>query len=105
VVRRLYDGITGAYWPPERRHVEAGYADLPFPYRAIDAPHIVMQTRSNLGQQLDYLRTWSAVQRYLAEQGEDPVRLIEADLARAWGDPEEIRNVDWPLVIRVGFVE
>lgn len=102
VVRELYDDLAGPYWPPERRHVEAGYADLPFPYRPLDAPPIVMRTHSTLQQYLQYLRTWSAVQRYHADRGEDPVTLLTPSLTRAWGEPDRTRPVDWPLVIRAG---
>lgn len=104
VVRRLYDGIVGPYWPPERRHVDAGYASLPFPFRELPGPRIPMETSLTLAQYLAYLRTWSAVQRYRAAHGDDPVAQVEADLARAWGEADRPRTVHWPLVVRAGVV-
>ena len=98
---RLYEPILGPYWPPERRHVENGYAELPFPFERIEAPAFAMQTEWTLAQYLAYLRTWSAAQRYLREVGEDPVALIEPELTRAWGDAAT-RLVRWPLGLRVG---
>ena len=38
VTTHLYVDLTGPYWPPERAHIEAGYATLPFPYTPICAP-------------------------------------------------------------------
>ena len=38
VIQRLYTDIVGAYWPPERRHVEDGYRALAFPFDAIEPP-------------------------------------------------------------------
>lgn len=103
VVRRLYRDIVGEYWPPERRHVEAGYSDLPFPFEEIEAPEIAMQTRLTLPEYLAYLCTWSASQRYRADRGEDPVARVAGELERAWGAAPEPRTVHWPLVVRAGY--
>ena len=37
-----------------------------------------------LEQLLGYLRTWSGVQRYLKDQGHDPVSLFVDDFTAAW---------------------
>jgi SAM-dependent methyltransferase len=103
--RRLYDDVLGPYWPAERRHVENGYAELAFPYAKIEAPPFAMRTRWTLAQYLAYLRTWSATQRFLRANGTDPVALVAADFAVAWGDPALAREVSWPLGLRVGRVE
>lgn len=102
--RLLYDAILGPYWPPERRHVENGYAELAFPYLAVDAPAFAMRCDWTLAQYLAYLRTWSASQRYLRATGEDPVARVTGEFARAWGDPEATREVRWPLGMRVGRI-
>jgi SAM-dependent methyltransferase len=105
VFMRLYDGVLGAYWPAERRHVETGYADLPFPFRRLEAPTFAMVCRWTLPQYLDYLRSWSASARYRAAHGEDPVSLLAGALAAAWGDPRAAREVRWPLALRVGIAD
>jgi len=84
VVWRLYEGIVGPWWPPERCHVDAGYADLPFPFREVPDPQIRMQTTHTLAQYLAYLRTWSAVRRYQAARGEDPVAVVGLSIRRSW---------------------
>jgi SAM-dependent methyltransferase len=104
VFLRLYDDILGAYWPPERRHVESGYATLPFPFERIEAPDFEMRCDWTLPQYMAYLRSWSATQRYLREKGEDPLVLVEAEFERAWGDAQRVRTVRWPLGVRVGRV-
>lgn len=98
---RLYETILGPYWPPERRHVENGYADLRFPFERIEAPAFAMEAEWTRAQYLAYLRTWSAAQRYLRETGEDPVALVETEFEKAWGDAPT-RVVRWPLGLRVG---
>ncbi len=42
-----------AYWPPERRHVENGYRDMPFPFTRIDVPAFHMRTSWTLDQVTD----------------------------------------------------
>ncbi|WP_127475388.1 class I SAM-dependent methyltransferase [Sulfurivermis fontis] len=101
-VWRLYEPITGAYWPPERRYVEEQYHTLPFPLDEIAAPSFAMEAQWTLEQLLGYLGTWSAVQRYRKERGNDPLQLIADELAAAWGGADTVRRVVWPLSMRVG---
>ncbi|MGD8378928.1 MAG: class I SAM-dependent methyltransferase [Gammaproteobacteria bacterium] len=100
VLRYFYDEVVGPYWPPERRLIDRQYRDFTFPFPEIEAPRLAMEKRWTLGDLLGYLGTWSAVQRYRQTRGEDPLALLEPELARAWGAPEEPRTVRWPLHIR-----
>ncbi|MBS0584471.1 MAG: class I SAM-dependent methyltransferase [Proteobacteria bacterium] len=105
VIEHLYgDALTGPYWPPERAHIDAGYRTIPFPFAAVAAPEFAMVARWNVAQLLAYLRSWSATQRYIAANGIDPVRLVEADLRTAWGDAARVRDVQWRFHLRVGRV-
>jgi SAM-dependent methyltransferase len=99
---RFYSEVVGPYWPAERRHVEAGYRTLPFPYPELEAPAFAMEERWTLSQLLGYVGTWSATQRFREEQGYDPVPQLAGELATGWGDPAAVRRVRWPLSIRVG---
>jgi SAM-dependent methyltransferase len=101
VVDHLYRDLVGPYWPPERRHIETGYASLPFPFEPMPMGAHEMRAHWSLANLTGYLRTWSAVQRYRADRDEDPVTLIEAELAHAWGETGE-RRVTWPLTLRCG---
>ncbi len=92
------------FWPPERKHVVAGYRDLPFPFREIPAPELTLECDWALAEVIGYVRTWSAVTRYTARHGTDPVIPLEAELAAAWGDPATRRQIRWPLAIRAGYV-
>ena len=105
ITEHLYNGILGdAYWPPERKHVERAYADLPFPFTEIELPRFQMEVQWTLEGYVGYLRSWSATQNYLKKNGKDPVALVGEELMRAWGDPEASRPVLWPMTIRAGWV-
>ncbi|MCP5142550.1 MAG: class I SAM-dependent methyltransferase [Gammaproteobacteria bacterium] len=102
IVDALYEDLLGPWWPPERRHVENGYRDLPFPFTEIPAPEFSMQFSWTLPQFIAYLHTWSAMQRYLREHDPSAIDALETRLARAWGGADRVRSVNWPLTLRVG---
>ncbi len=105
VFERLYEGVLGPYWPPERRHVEAGYGDLSFPFAPLPAPPFAMACDWDLPAFLAYLRSWSASQRHLAATGRDAVAGLAEAFAAAWGAPATVRTVRWPLALRAGRVD
>lgn len=101
LMRYLYRDITGPFWPPERRYFDEGYArSIPFPFPRIEPPALVTRARWRADDMLGFLRTWSAVKRYEAARGTDPLALIEDDLRKAWG--EDTRTVTWPLEVLAG---
>ena len=104
VIGHLYRDMLGPYWPPERRHVDAGYLTLPFPFREIDAPQFAMTAHWQLDHLMGYLATWSAVKEFKTSTGEDPLTRVTAELQAAWGETGEGRRVSWPLVIRAGRI-
>jgi len=101
VVNRYYYEVVGPFWPPERQLVEQ-FADLPFPFPEIHPPKFEMTALWNFDHLLGYLRTWSSTQRFIAARGSDPLTQTTDDLRNAWADPEQTRNVTWPLVLRIG---
>ncbi|MGH8414881.1 MAG: class I SAM-dependent methyltransferase [Gammaproteobacteria bacterium] len=101
-VQDFYNGETGAYWPPERVLIDEGYRTIEFPFKEIAAPAFSMIQHWNLPQFLAYLDTWSAVQRYIKQNGRDPVKAFGEVLEKLWGSLMEKRQVSWPLYIRAG---
>lgn len=99
---RFYTHEIGSYWPPERRHVENGYADLDFPFERLDAPKIVIERSWTLAEFAGYLRTWSAVRRARAAGESDVVDRLVADLAPRWGAGR--RPIRWPVTVVLGRV-
>ena len=108
------DSVLAAYidrvradWPPERRFVDAGYANIPFPFETIDddaRPPMEIAADLDFAGYYGYLATWSAAQRFVRRTGVDPRLALAADFASAWGDPARIRRVRWPLAGHVGRV-
>jgi len=97
---RFYSQTVGPCWPPERRHVENGYAELAFPFDELVVPPFAMAVDWNLDDLLGYLRSWSATSRYREQYAIDPVLALAEQLAPLWG--AQRRRVVWPLSIKVG---
>ncbi|MGH8370473.1 MAG: class I SAM-dependent methyltransferase, partial [Gammaproteobacteria bacterium] len=104
VIEEFYEGESKPYWPPERRLIDAGYRTLELPFAEITTPALHMQQHWDLTQLLAYLRTWSAVQRFMKQTGRDPVPELEASLKTVWGAAESMKQIDWPLHFRAGHI-
>lgn len=104
VFARLHDHLLGPYWPPERRHIGNHYAQLSFPFEPVSTPEFAMRCDWTLAQYLAYLGSWSSVARYREAHDADPLELVRAEFATAWGDPDAVRTVRWPLTLKVGRV-
>ena len=89
-------------WPPERRYVDEAYRTLPFPFEEVQAPAFEMEVSWDLDEVVGYLSTWSAVRKFVARMGYDPLEAVWERLEKAWGDPAKKRRVRWPVILRVG---
>ncbi len=102
VAEKLLEALD-PFWAGGNRLVMDAYRSLPFPLAEIqDLPDFAIQVEWSLEQLLAYLRTWSAIKRYVAELGEDPVRPLAAALREVWGAPERTRVVKMPLALKIG---
>lgn len=97
---RFYHQTVGPYWPPERRHVENGYAELDFPFQQLLVPPFAMAVDWSLDDLIGYLRSWSATSRYGEVHAADPVTELATALAPLWGNDRQ--RVVWPLSIKAG---
>jgi SAM-dependent methyltransferase len=102
LIDRLGREIVGPYWPPERAWVDDLYRTLPFPFAEVPVPEMFIEERWDFDRFLSYLGTWSATNRYKRKKGHDPVDLVRDELQVAWGDPDFVRRVRWPIMMRAG---
>lgn len=102
--QRFYAETVGPYWPPERARIDDAYRSLDFPFAEIQPPAFAIEVEWTLPRLLDYLSTWSAVKRYQAARGRDPLPALLTELRSLWGDPETARALQWPLFLRAGRV-
>ena len=98
----FYSQVVGPYWPPERRHIEAGYLTLPFPFEEIAAPEFGLELDWNLEQATGYVSSWSATARYRRALGTDPVPILRESLEAGWPAMSGSVPVRMPIGLRVG---
>ena len=98
----FYRDVVGPYWPPERRHIEANYSTLPFPFEKIDAPPFGLELDWGLEQVIGYVSSWSATARYRKALGKDPVPLLAESLGAVWPGTGASVAVRMPLGLRAG---
>ena len=105
VLVRFYSNVVGPFWPPERKLVDDKYQSIRFPFEELVAPLFKMETRWNLGRLVGYLGTWSSVQKFKDKHNTDPIEIVIRDLRRAWGRPEDEKEIHWPIHMRVGRMQ
>lgn len=101
---RFYWQEIGPYWPPERKLVDSGYANIAFPFTELPAPEFSIQLTWELGDFLGYISTWSAAQRAIDAGRQDILETFAADLSLLWGPDGCKRPVTWPINMRIGRI-
>lgn len=101
LVENFYRETVGPYWDFERTLVETGYRTIQFPFQQFEPPPFRMAADWGLDQVVGYLRTWSATKNFIADRGFDPVDSLGEKLRESWAGAE-LREVLWPLSLRIG---
>lgn len=102
LVHEFYTNVIGSYWDPMRQHVENQYAELPFDFDNPQRADFTVERHWTADWFLNYLRTWSAVRKFMAANGHDPVDGLTELINAAWGPGE--RLVQFPVFLRLGQV-
>lgn len=102
VVRNYYRETLDGYWPDRFQYLEHRYRTLPFPFDELEPPELFMKTEWGLDQMLGFILSWSGTHNFIEENGEQALEPIFDELQAAWGDPERVRTLQWPLYFRIG---
>ncbi len=102
VIKKFHSQVVGAYWPPERALVENRYTEIKVPLEPLQPLEFKMSTPWDLEHFRGYLKSWSAAQRFQTFNNSDPLDLIRDDLNKAWGEGSYIREIIWPLTLKIG---
>ena len=107
IIWDFYRNRIGPYWDPQRRHIDDRYARLPFSFADAQQAEFIVYRTWTLERYLNYLRTWSSVQKYLKLHEEDdvkhdPVSDLGERLLPLWGEGE--REIRFPVFLRLGKV-
>ena len=104
IIQRLAHDVLDPYWDKRVHYVVDEFHDLPFPFEQIEAPPFQADMTWDMQDLLAYFETWSSSLKYREANHASPTNLIEDDLARAWGEPQQKRDLRFPLYMRLGRV-
>lgn len=99
----MKDEILGPFWGPNARFYFSGYRELPFPFPERAHPGFETPIAETPTDLLRFLSTWSAVRKYRAQYGLDPLARIEAELEAAWRAHPPATPIRVPLHMRCGY--
>jgi SAM-dependent methyltransferase len=94
--------LIESYWDPERRHIEAEYKTVDFPFAEIRTPQFEIRKDLAIDEYFGYLNTWSGLKNYIAAKGHNPIDEIFKETEKVWG--KRVLPVRWPVFMRAGFV-
>lgn len=100
--RQHHDVTLGAYWDEERKFVNEDYKTIPFPLKEIDCPAFRMSYNWSLEELEGYFNTWSALRKFIAANGYNPVEELMIKIKPHW--IQERMPVSFPLHLRMGQV-
>lgn len=103
VIKHFYKDITGPYWDYERRYVDNGYATVDFNFQPLPPKEFETPFNWNRDQLKGYFQTWSAVQKYIKVNQQNPIALVEKDIDAVWDDNEE-KQIRFPVFLRIGRI-
>lgn len=100
LINHFYHTVIGGYWDNERRHIEEHYTNLYFPFKEITTPSFTISVLWTWDELKGYITTWSAVQKYIFENGQNPVDKLMIEIKTYWKGERQI--VNFPVFLKLG---
>ncbi|WP_028296631.1 class I SAM-dependent methyltransferase [Olivibacter sitiensis] len=104
IIADFYENVIGMYWDKERKYIDENYATIPFPFEEIQTPNFANKLPWTLDHLIGYLNTWSAVKHFIKQNGYNPIDELQDEIGKYW-NKEEIKEVTFPLLLRVGNIK
>jgi SAM-dependent methyltransferase len=92
------------FWDPERKYVDDGYANIPFPFQEIETKPFNIELYWSLEELNGYLNTWSALQKFIAANFYNPVPEIISKIEQHWGNAVK-QKIFFPVYLRLGIIK
>ena len=104
LIHDFYQNVTDPYWEPERKYVEHLYQNTPFYFEELPVRQsFKMETHWTINHVEGYINTWSAIKKFIKQNGYNPVDALIEDVKEVWGN-REILEFDFPLGLRIGKI-
>ncbi len=104
ILEEYHFKTLAGYWDAERKYLDDGYRNIPFPFKKIATPQFAIEQSWSLEDLEGYLNTWSALQRYMAVQHLNPVPELVSKIRPHWG-PDPVQKIKFPIHLLLGTIE
>jgi ubiquinone/menaquinone biosynthesis C-methylase UbiE len=102
----LYNDQLGTkYWSPKRKMVDEQYSKVNFPYTNTLKKHVFPYKKNmTVNEYIQYLGTWSAIQKYRTENPDEPIDILEKFKQRLIPalnvtSGEDLVDINWPMYL------
>lgn len=102
LIHHFYTQVIGSYWDAERKHIDEHFKNLYFPFQEIEAPSFMISVSWTLEELEGYMTTWSAVQKFMYSEHQNPLPHLIAQINEHWQDQRQ--TVNFPLFLKIGRI-
>jgi ubiquinone/menaquinone biosynthesis C-methylase UbiE len=104
IINEYHFTTLANYWDAERKYVDEGYQNIPFPFGKIETPSFVIEKYWTIDELEGYLNTWSALQKFIALNDYNPVAALIKKISRHWGDNQQ-QKIIFPIHLIFGNIK
>lgn len=91
------------YWDPERKYVDEGYENIPFPFEELNVTDFKISMKWTIAELEGYINTWSAVQKYISINKTSPVNMF-INKVKTLLNPQQVLNAEFPVRLKMAYV-
>jgi ubiquinone/menaquinone biosynthesis C-methylase UbiE len=102
-VHDFYENVTKPYWDYQRKYVEEKYSTVEFDYEPLPVKMFQSVLEWRREDLIGYISSWSAIQKFIKENGYSPVPIIEEKIKECW-PVNEVKKVTFPIYLKLGRV-
>lgn len=104
IINEYHFTTLANYWDTERKYVDEGYQNIPFPFEKIETPAFAIEKYWTIDELEGYLNTWSALQKFVAVNGYNPVPELIKNISPHWGSNAQ-QKIIFPIHLRLGKIK
>lgn len=101
-IHHFYTQVVGSYWDKERKLIDDHYRNIFFPFEEISCPAFEFSFEWTIDELQGYLTTWSAVQKFIRQNNQNPVVDLMKLIQPLW--VSEKMKITFPLFLRLGKI-
>ncbi|MDZ7694462.1 MAG: class I SAM-dependent methyltransferase [Balneolaceae bacterium] len=100
-LHQFYNDMFNRYFNKNRKFLDEKYQTIPFPFEEISTPQFERTIEWEREHLEGFLNSWSPVQKFKDDHGQNPVDTVIQEIDPLWGEDEKL-SVTFPIFLRLG---